>query len=130
MAGKNNQYSIFKKSHGWHNARPLSFCSLVDSLIFFPAVCGFFFFKAGLFVYPSPPRLWGEGGGLLTAICTWFCQSWILFVDSSGEADFQLLDHSVGRAVVDPDWAAALGPEGQQGQLFVEFWDGWKRMGR
>lgn len=31
---KNNQYSTLKKSHCWHNAHSLSFCSLADSLIF------------------------------------------------------------------------------------------------
>lgn len=62
---------------------------------------------------PHYPGCGGGGGGRLTAGCTWFCQSWIVFVDSLGEAGLQLLDHSVGRAVVDPDWAAALGPERQ-----------------
>lgn len=34
-AGTYNQYShLKKKSHCWHNARSLSFCSLADSLIF------------------------------------------------------------------------------------------------
>lgn len=65
----------------------------------------------------------------LTALCTWLCQPWIVFVDVSGKAGLQLLDQVGSRAVVDPRGAAALGPEGQQGWLFMEFWYGWKRRG-
>lgn len=71
---------------------------------------------------PSSPRP-------LIVICTWLCQSWIVFVDASCEAGLQLLDQAGGGAVIDTRGAAALGPEGQQGQLFVEFWYGWKRRG-
>lgn len=98
-----------------------------------------FFLQLGWLAHLSPGEhillflcaliLQAAGGDPLTAVCTWLCQSWIVFVDASGEAGFQLLDQTGGRAVVDPCGAAALGPEGQQGQPFVEFWYGWKRRG-
>lgn len=98
-----------------------------------------FFLQLGWLAHLSPGEhlllflcaliLQAAGGDPLTAVCTWLCQSWIVFVDASGEAGFQLLDQAGSRAVVDPRGAAALGPEGQQGQPFVEFWYGWKRRG-
>lgn len=105
----------------------------------------FFFFIIKLAIPPSPWRVSNSllrlaflcalipraaGREPFTMVCTWLCQSWIVFVDASGEAGLQLLDQAGSGAVVDPAGAAAFGPEGQQGQLFVEFWYGWKRRGR